>query len=117
MVSTPTDHCSVHTNKIASGYPAAGAEGYPSSAVAFVNISTVVLEGSQETTARGGERVTPTSTTPGTAASAFFTAATQWPHVIPVIASATWSFSIACHPRRFAGDVLEKEHYIVDGSG
>src|SRR5512132_3686216 len=108
MVSTPTDHRSVHSNKIASAYPAVGAEGYPSSAVAFVSISTVVLDGSRETTARGGERVTSTSTTPGTAASAFFTAATQWPHVIPVIASATWSFPIACRLHRFAGDVLEK---------
>jgi len=96
-VSTPTDHRSVHSNKIASGYPAVGKEGYPSSPVAFVNISTVVLEGSQETTARGGDRVTSTPSTPGTAASAFFTAATQWPHVIPVIASATRPFSISTH--------------------
>ena len=96
MVSTPTDHCSVHSNTFASGYPAAAADGYPSSAVAFVNISTVVLEGSQETTARGGDRVTSTDSTPGTAASAFFTAATQWPHVIPVIVSVTCPLSIAC---------------------
>jgi len=108
MVSTPTDHCSVHSNKIASGYPAAAEEGYPSPAVAFVSISTVVLDGSQATSARGGERVTSTASTPGTAASAFFTAATQWPHVIPVIASATCAFSISCHPHRFVGDVREK---------
>ncbi len=107
MVSTPTDHRSVHSNKIASGYPAVGEEGYPSSAVAFVSISTVVLEGSQETTARGGESVTSTSPTPGTAASAFFTAATQWPHVIPVIASVTRSIAIVCHPHPFVGDVRE----------
>src|SRR5512147_885805 len=97
MVSTPTDHRSVHSNKIASCYSAVGEEGYPSSAVAFVSISAVVLERSQETTARGGESVTSTSSTPGTAASAFFTAATQWAHVIPVIASATCSFSIPSH--------------------
>jgi len=78
MVSTPTDHCSVHSNKIASDYPAVGEEGYPSSAVAFVSTSTVAIEGSQETTARGGNKVTSTSPTPGTAASAFFTAATYY---------------------------------------
>jgi hypothetical protein len=117
MVSTPTDHPSVHSNKIASVYPAIGEEVYPSSAVAFVSISTVVLEGSQETTARGGERVTSTASTPGTAAIAFFTAATQWPHVIPLIASATRSIAIACHLQRFVGDVREWEHYIVDCGG
>jgi len=100
MVSTPTDHRSVHSNKIASGYPAVGEEGYPSSAVAFASISADVLEESQETTARGGERVTSTVSTPGTSASAFRTAATQWTHVIPVIASVIRSFSIASHPSR-----------------
>jgi hypothetical protein len=34
-----------------------------------------------------------------------------------VIANATCSFSTACHPHRFAGDVRESEHYIVDCSG
>ena len=100
MVSTPTDHRSVHSNKSTSGYPAAGEEGYPSSAVAFNSVSTVVLEGSQSTTARGGDKVTSTASTPGTAASAFFTTATQWPHVIPVIASVTCPLSIACRLSR-----------------
>jgi len=97
MVSTPTDHRSDHSNKIASRYPVAGEEGYPSSSVAFNSISKVVLEESQATIARGGDRVTSTASTPGTAASAFFTAATQWPHVIPVIDSATCPFAIAAH--------------------
>jgi hypothetical protein len=97
MVSTPTDHCSVHSNKIASGYPAVTEEGYPSSVVAFDSISTVVLDGSQATTARGGDKVTSTASTPGTAAIAFLTAATQWPHVIPVIASVTCPLSIVSH--------------------